>query len=196
MTQPASESGASTGLDTSPARGRWLTLANALTLLRLASAPLCALSILAGLPAQALAVFTFAVATDLVDGPLARRLGEASSLGALLDHATDALFVSLGLAAVAAVGLVSPLLPALVLLAFAQYTLDSRALQGRRLRTSQLGRWNGIAYYVLLGVPVVRDGLGLGWPADAWVRNAGWVLVAATLVSMAERGRVWLAQRS
>ena len=41
-------------------------------------------------------------------------------------------------------------LPGLVAAAFVQYTLDSRALAGQRLRASALGRWNGIAYFVLL----------------------------------------------
>jgi len=183
-------------LEASPVRGRFLTLANALTLLRLASAPACALCVLESQPARALAFFGLAVATDLADGPLARRRGDASPLGALLDHATDALFVSLGLAALAVVGRVPEPLPLLVLAAFVQYAIDSRALQGRRLRASRLGRWNGIAYYVLLGIPVVRDGLEIGWPADAWVGHFGWVLVATTLVSMTDRALARLMRRS
>jgi hypothetical protein len=44
-----------------------------------------------------------------------------------------------------------------------------------------------VAYFVLLGIPVVRDGLALGWPADALVRALGWLLVATTCVSMLDR---------
>ena len=50
-----------------------------------------------------------------------------------------------------------------------------------------LGRWNGIAYFVLLGIPVVRDGLGIGWPGDVLVLALGWALVASTLASMLDR---------
>ena len=75
----------------------------------------------------------------------------------------------------------------LVLLAFAQYALDSRALAGASLRASRLGRWNGIAYFVLLGIPVIRDLLGLAWPGDGWVVALGWGLVASTVVSMGNR---------
>ena len=71
--------------------------------------------------------------------------------------------------------------------AFAQYALDSRALAGRPLRASALGRWNGIAYFVLLGIPVVRDGLAIGWPPDALVRVLGWALVATTCASILDR---------
>jgi hypothetical protein len=55
------------------------------------------------------------------------------------------------------------------------------------LRASALGRWNGIAYYVLVAVPIYRDLLGLGWPGRSWIAAAGWGLVATTLVSMADR---------
>ena len=47
-----------------------------------------------------------------------------------------------------------------MVLAFVQYAVDSRVQESRPLRASSLGRWNGIAYFVLLGVPVLRDALG------------------------------------
>jgi len=169
-----------------------LTLANALSLARLLAAPLFAWAAATGRHGGALALFAFAVASDLADGPLARRRGESSAFGGFLDHLSDATFVSLGLGACALRGIVPAPLPVLVALAFAQYALDSRrsserpgaAPGGPVLRASLLGRWNGVLYFVLLGVPVVRDGLGLGWPADAFVLVAGWLLVASTLLSM------------
>ena len=66
---------------------------------------------------------------------------------------------------------------------------------GRPLRASSLGRWNGIAYYVALGIPVVRDSLGLGWPSAWLVQGFGWVLVVSTLASMSERALAWRRQR-
>ena len=170
-----------------PLRSRWWTRANALTALRLVAAPALAAAVLAGAPGLALFLFSLAVATDLLDGRVARRFGEASPLGGLLDHATDATFVTAGLGALACRGEVPLVLPGLVAAAFVQYTLDSRAVAGRPLRASALGRCNGIAYFVLLGVPVVRDGLGLGWPEASWVHALGLALVATSLVSMADR---------
>lgn len=175
--------------------GPW-TPANALTLVRLVAAPLAALAILRPAPGVALALFALGAATDLLDGPLARRRGEASALGGVLDHATDATFVTLGLAACAARGIVPALLPLLVAAAFLQYTLDSRVVRGLPLRASALGRWNGIAYFVLLGVPVVRDGLGIGWPPDGLVWALGVGLVATTVLSMAFRARAWWRGRA
>jgi cardiolipin synthase (CMP-forming) len=173
-----------------------LTRANALTGLRLLLAPLLVFAIGAPEPRLALAVFVLAVVTDLADGRVARRFGESSALGGFLDHATDALFVASGLGALAATGLAPAALPALVLAAFSQYALDSRALAGRALRASALGRCNGIAYFVLLGIPVVRDGLAIGWPADALVRALGWALVATTCASMLDRGIALLRARA
>jgi len=177
-----------------PSAAAWRTRANLLTALRLAAAPACAVAIACGADGHALALFALAVATDLADGRVARRYGESSSLGGLFDHATDATFVSLGLLGVwtadAAAGAASevPLaLPLLVAAAFVQYAVDSRAASGRALRASALGRWNGIAYFVLLGIPVVRDGLGVGWPPPALTAALGWLLVASTALSMADR---------
>ena len=170
-----------------PSESRWGTRANALTALRLLTVPFLAHAIVAGESGLALALFLVAVATDLVDGRVARRYGEVSPLGGFLDHATDAVLVAAGIAAVAWTGEATPWLAPAILLAFAQYTFDSRVPQGRPLRASALGRWNGIAYFVLLGVPVVRDGLSLGWPPVAWTTLLSWVLLTSTVLSMADR---------
>jgi cardiolipin synthase len=166
-----------------------LTWANGLTASRLVAAPLLALAILREAPGWALFVFVAAVLTDLLDGWVARRLGEASSLGGVLDHATDAAFVTAGTGALACSGEVPRILPWLIAAAFVQYAVDSRVAAGSSLRSSALGRWNGVAYFVVLGIPVVRDGLGLAWPGAPLVAAIGWALVATTLLSMAQRLR-------
>ncbi len=175
-------------------RGRWWTLANGLTLVRCALAPVCAISVANGNTQVAFATFWLAVLTDYVDGPIARRRGEASALGGLLDHATDAFFVTCGAAALAFAGLAPAFLAPLIALAFIQYTLDSRALAGHRLRTSLIGRWNGIAYYVLLGTPITRDQLAIAWPGDALILALGWALVATSIASIFDRAQAWLKQ--
>ena len=177
---------------------RWLTWANALTGVRALAAPALAAAIVGSGPAAApaaLALFVLAVVTDFADGRVARHRGEASALGGLLDHAVDATFVVVGLAAFAWRGFVPVALPPLIAIAFLQYALDSRAHTGRQLRASFLGRWNGIAYFVLLGILVVRNGIGIPWPPDALVTLLGWVLVASTLVSIADRALAILRSR-
>lgn len=174
---------------------RWLKRANALTALRLLLAPLLYAAIVQGRPGIAATVFWLAVATDLADGWVARRFGEATPLGGLVDHAADAAFATTGTAALACTGALPVVLPALIAVAFLQYALDSRRIAAIGLRPSALGRWNGIAYFVIVAVPVVRDALGLGWPGSGLVRGLGWLLVGSTLLSMADRIRWLLATR-
>ena len=171
----------------SDAAFRLRTRANALTALRLVCGPLLVVALLERAALAAALLFWVAVATDLLDGRVARRFGESSALGGFLDHVTDAAFVSLGLAALVLRGEAPWLLPLLVALAFLQYTLDSRVIDGGALRASALGRWNGIAYFVPVGTVVVRDALGLAWPGRGLVLALGWLLVATTLLSMADR---------
>jgi cardiolipin synthase (CMP-forming) len=181
---------------TGAADSRWLTRANGLTALRLAAAPALAVALLRGASGLAAALFALAVTTDLLDGRVARRFGEVSPLGGLLDHAADATFVVAGLGALALRGALPAALPVLVAAAFLQYVLDSSALAGQRLRASGLGRLNGIAYFVLLGIPVVRDALGLAVPGAAPLRLVALGLVATTLLSMADRAAAWLGLRA
>jgi len=184
------------------ASGRWRTRANILTALRLAGAPVCAGAVLNEWHGLALATFSVAVATDWIDGRVARRFGETSALGGMFDHFTDAIFVALGCGALAVRGDLPPALPPLIVLAFLQYVLDSRggvrigdAAPRWPLRASWLGRWNGIGYFVALGIPVVRDGLLLGWPPTGLVRAVGWLLTVSTLLSMADRLRAARSRR-
>lgn len=173
----------------------WLTWANALTLLRLIAIGPTAWAIVSGQWQLAALLFTLAALTDLADGPLARRYGHASPIGGLFDHGTDALFVSITLGALAAAGYINPYLSVLVALAFIQYMFDSKALAGAELRTSILGRNNGIAYFVMVGVPVIREALGLSWPPPGWIATLAWLLVLSTAVSMLDRAITLLRQR-
>jgi len=122
-------------------------------------------------------------------------LNVGSDVGGLMDHATDATFVTLLLAGLWSTGLVPWPLPLLVAAAFLQYMADSRALSGRTLRASWLGRVNGIGYFVLAAVLVYRNALGLGLPGDAAIEAFAWLLVLSTVASMLHRARAWLSAR-
>jgi phosphatidylglycerophosphate synthase len=166
---------------------QWLTLSNGLTSMRLVAAPFFYWLIVHQSWWVACLLFWLAVASDFVDGRLARSRGESSALGGLLDHASDATFVTLGQLALAAAGWVPLLLPILIVGAFLQYVFDSRIVVGRELRASFLGRWNGIFYFVPPGVIVTREALGLTIPPNGIVLFLGWALVVSTMISMGDR---------
>jgi phosphatidylglycerophosphate synthase len=140
-----------------------------------------------------------AIATDYADGPVARLSGTASPGGQLFDHATDCLFVTAGLAGAAWSGLVTPILPVLIVVAFGQYVLDSYLLYRQKaLRMSAIGRWNGIFYFVPLVVgagarlPLLA---GLAAFLTGTVNMLGYALAASTVVSIIDRALAPLRHR-
>ena len=177
------------------AGAHWSTRANALTLARLLLAPALASALLSGAPGIAAALFFLAAGTDFADGWVARRYREESPFGGFADHAADAAFVVTATAALARVGVLPAILPWLIAAAFIQYALDSRALSSSGLFPSRLGRWNGIADYVIATIPIVRDALALGWPGPALLSALAWALIASTIASMLDRLRLLAAQR-
>jgi CDP-diacylglycerol--glycerol-3-phosphate 3-phosphatidyltransferase len=137
-------------------------------------------------------VLAVAITTDLLDGAVARRRGIATAAGGAFDHAADCFFVTSGLVGGAVRGAFPWILPVLVAAAFAQYVVDSYWVhRGRALRTSALGRYNGIFYFAPLGGDVlVRAGLRALQPA---VTVLVWTLVVSTVLSMGER--LWAVTR-
>jgi phosphatidylglycerophosphate synthase len=169
-------------------------MANALTAVRLALAlPTAAAFARPELLAPGIVVLLVcaAIATDCLDGLVARTTGTASAKGQLFDHGTDCLFVTGGLTGAAMTSLVTPALPALIPLAFGQYVVDSYVWHRRRqLRASFLGRWNGILYFVPL-VLIAASRLPFPSGFASFLRLAagmlGYLLVASTAASMIDR---------
>ena len=127
-----------------------------------------------------------AIATDFLDGLVARKKGVASVAGKTFDHIVDFLFVTSGLFSGALRGAFSWILPALITAAFAQYVIDSYWMHRlRRLRGNPLGRLNGMLYFVPLCTDIlIRLGLDFLQPL---LTILVWALVFSTLVSMAQR---------
>ncbi len=163
-----------------------MTWANVLTAIRLVMLPPLVYAVLQQQWLAAAAYFTLAVVTDIYDGKLARQFKQTSPHGGLFDHATDALLVTLGSWAMAQLGLINPWLHWMIPLAFIQYMLDSKALAGASLRMSRLGKYNGIAYYALLGTGIGVNLLTLDilLVVVSW---GGWLLVITTAMSMLDR---------
>ena len=184
-----------TGEPASPAKLRWLTAANVISLARLAATPFSLAAVLDGNWRLAGLIFASAVASDFLDGIIARWRNTVSNLGGVLDHTADAVFVAVTLWGIAylevgaGTDVVPGILPWLIVLAFLQYVFDSKALSGQPLRTSWLGRVNGIAYYVVAGTVIGRNALGIDWLADEAIYWAALAILVSTLASMFDRLR-------
>jgi phosphatidylglycerophosphate synthase len=178
--------------------------ANVLTGVRFILAPILGWAVWqSGWSVAAIIVIT-AIGSDVLDGRMARRHGVVSAFGGFFDHGTDALFVSIGAWALAEQGLISPWLWPCIALAFIQYAADSRVLKGRHLRTSRIGKYNGLSYYAVVTTAIGSQALYQAAEAmsetpvpsvviqslallDQGVLLASWILVFTTLISMADR---------
>jgi phosphatidylglycerophosphate synthase len=131
-------------------------------------------------------ILAVAIVTDVLDGRVARRTGTAGPAGQAFDHSVDFLLVMGGLLAGATRGAFAWVLALLVAISFAQYVGDSIWLRGRLdLLPSRLGHYNGVLYFVPLGVDIlIRAGLAL--PAGL-VDVIVWALVGSTVLAIAER---------
>ncbi len=138
-----------------------------------------------------LALMVLVIATDFLDGTVARRGGTASPRGQLFDHTTDFLFVTSGLAGAAIAGRVPAALPILIAVAFSQYVLDSYLLhREKRLRMSFLGRWNGIFYFVplvLIAVSRFDFGAGVVEGLSTLIVGLSYLLLFTTVASIVDR---------
>ena len=164
----------------------FLTLANSLSIFRLVVAPVLAWMILSNSWLTASFLLILAILSDIFDGRIARRKNQDSAFGGLLDHSCDAFLVAVLLFVLIKTHGIPLFLPLLVLGSFLQYVLDSKALSGHKLRTSFLGRSNGIAYYVLASICIFTEGLGINLSDNLFIVFA-WVLISSTIVSMSER---------
>jgi CDP-diacylglycerol--glycerol-3-phosphate 3-phosphatidyltransferase len=164
-------------------------MAHALTALRLLLVVPFGILMAAGTQRSAIyaaLIFATAIVTDLLDGRIARRTGSASSLGGAFDHSTDFLFVMSGLVGGVSRGAFPWVLPIVIAVAFGQYVVDSYWLHGyRQLRKSQLGRYNGILYFVPLGGDILLH-LGFGF-VQLLLQPIAWLLVLSTLISIGQR---------
>ena len=95
------------------------------------------------------------------------------------------------MAGCAIAGLLNPYLPALIVIAFSQYVIDSYFFyRQKELRMSFLGRWNGILYFgplVLLSMSKIRLGIDFEEIMEAAASFSAWVLLVSTLLSILDR---------
>jgi cardiolipin synthase len=122
---------------------RVLTVPNAISALRIALIPVFVALILGdGTEAAGLLLLGFVLATDWVDGVIARRTGQVSNLGKILDPVADRLAIAAGLIAVVVAGLF-PLWAALLILVRDAVVLGAGVVVAARWRVRIDVRWIG-----------------------------------------------------
>ena len=169
-----------------------LTAANQLTLLRLLLVPVFALFMLYERPGWALVTFAVAGATDALDGLIARRTGQFTTLGAWLDPMADKLLVAtmFVMLTVPGLGLVVRLPLWLTVLVLSRdiaivltVTIVNLAISRRTFRPSFSGKLATVVYVVTGVVTLYANYYGARLAiVDACV----YASLAITLVSGAE----------
>jgi cardiolipin synthase len=181
-----------------------LTLANQITLLRMGLAPLLVVLVLGREMAWALVVFVVAGLTDLLDGLVARRSGQRTTLGAMLDPVADKIlltscFIALTWGPDLAVPM--PVWLTVVTLSRDAIIVMSVAIvnlaHGRRVfYPSLLGKLTTASQLLTVGMVMLLNGGGWEWPA---IRYLFLATVAFTVVSalhyvyLASTGRTGVA---
>jgi CDP-diacylglycerol---glycerol-3-phosphate 3-phosphatidyltransferase len=130
----------------------------------------------------ALAIFLVAGATDLLDGYLARRLRQVTTVGTLLDPIADKLLVSAALISLVEVQALPAWMAILIIgREFAMSGLRSiAAAEGYVIKASDLGKLKLVTQVVALSMMM----LSIRWPA---MRNpamgAMWLVVTFSILS-------------
>lgn len=182
-----------------------LNLPNAITIARIGTIPVIVWLLTHGdivLRAVALLLFVAAAASDWIDGYLARRMGQITPLGRMLDPIADKLLVGLVLAALAWDGSLSALdlVPVMAILFREFFISGLREFLGNEkivLPVSLLAKWKTALQLVAVAVVLVEGIVpGLRLVSDIVLWTAGAVTVwtgiqyfAASWPSLSGRGR-------
>ncbi|MDA3888603.1 MAG: CDP-diacylglycerol--glycerol-3-phosphate 3-phosphatidyltransferase [Allgaiera sp.] len=175
---------------------RWW-IPNALTVLRLFAAPgVPVMFLYFARPAAdwlALGLFVVASMTDWIDGYLARRWGQESKFGAMLDPIADKAMVVIALVVITGYSGMNPwlILPATVILfrevfvsGLREYLGDTAGL----LKVTKLAKWK--TTFQMLAIAVLFLGTGLGYVENTQERVLRWTSSEATIAGLI---LIWIA---
>lgn len=168
--------------DRPPASSRVLTVPNLISVVRIAMIPVFwALIVDPDTTASGIVLFGVVVATDWVDGTIARRTGQVSELGKVLDPVADRAAIAAGLIALVVRG-AFPLWAAVLILARDVAVLIAGAVlaaKGRRIDVRWIGKVATFA--LMIAIPAVSWGSLDLWPAAAALA-VGWPVYVLGIV--------------
>ena len=160
--------------DRPPASSRVFTVPNLISAFRIALIPVFwALIIDPGTTAWGIVLFGAVVATDWVDGTIARRTGQVSELGKVLDPVADRAAIAAGLIALIVRGAFPLWAGALILARDVAVLVAGAVLAAKGLRIDV--RWIGkiATFALMIAIPAVSWGTLDQWPAAAALA-VGW----------------------
>jgi cardiolipin synthase len=166
-----------------PVTSAWLTVPNLLSLLRILTIPaFVALIVDHDTTTAGLVLFAGVVATDWVDGWLARRTGRVSELGTVLDPVADRLAIASGLIALVVRG-VFPLWAALAILVrdVAILVVGAALLGSRGVRIDVRFVGKAATLTLMVAIPLIAWG-NLDLPLGGALLVVGWIGLAAGIV--------------
>jgi cardiolipin synthase (CMP-forming) len=168
-----------------PPTDRFLTIPNAISLLRIALVPVFALLIVdRDTTAVGFTVFAVVLATDWLDGVVARGMGQVSEVGKVLDPLADRIAIAAGLVALVARD-AFPLWAALPILLRDSLVLVAGILLlargGKRIDVRYIGK---VATFSLMAAIGAVAWGNLGYALAPAFLAGGWVLYGAGIVEM------------
>ena len=169
--------------DSATASSRVLTLPNLLSFARILLIPVfCALIVNETTTTAGILLFSVVVATDWVDGLVARRTGQVSELGKILDPVADRLAIAAGLIALVIRGAFPSWAAAAILVRDAVVLLAGALLLVRR-RVRIDVRWIGKlgTFSLMTAIPMISWGT-LGLPLMEGALVVGWTCFAVGIV--------------
>jgi CDP-diacylglycerol--glycerol-3-phosphate 3-phosphatidyltransferase len=168
-------------------RGRGVNLPIGLTITRIVAVPLLILFLISSSRVHALiaaAIFTVAAFTDWLDGVVARRRNQVTTLGTLLDPIADKLLVAAALVSLLAIDKI-PAWIVVVIIGRELAVTGLRAVSaghGVIVPASRLAKWKTVSQYVAVTMLIVEKGMvAPGFHAIA--TGVLWIAVALTVIS-------------
>lgn len=173
-----------------------LTIANQLTILRMALAPFLVVALVSARFGWAVTIFALAAVTDLLDGLMARRVGQKTALGATLDPLADKMLLGSAFVALTWNSAVLVKIPVWVtiltlsrdLMIVAAVLIINMTVERRVFFPSLLGKISTAAQVVTVALVLILNWLGRG---PAWLE---YVFAGTVLLTLASGGHyVYLA---
>ena len=175
--------------------GATLNLPNSMTMSRIASVPVLIWLLSASFPVHghkqeilASALFIAASITDGLDGYLARRRGQITTMGMLLDPLADKLLVTAGYICLISFtpGIVPPWIAVLVIgREFLVSGLRSIAAnEGFTIDASELGKLKTVIQIVSVVAAILAHGWDMWWVGPGWRAGTGWFVVPVHAIAV------------